>query len=165
MTTKNPNRWTDSDFDAHVAKVRDAIAPSHSLRAYLEANAPLGRLKRVPIGLIQELKGGQQHVAIAIMPWIPIRPVALVVSEESARDCDLIALKVGISDQGANGRPIPLNTFSVKYHAEHPHMIDLQTWNVDTIGPGVQLFVEVRNRTSEPVEFRGILWANASYPY
>lgn len=156
--------FTHEEYDAHIRKMRDALAPAPLLAQFLARHHPEGEFQeRLPIGLIgtRETAPGETG-DIVVQPFLTCRPHHLIVSEETAAAFELTDLKIANACTNMGGVPIPLDTFSIRYYADQPKnalLYTIQRIDCPTVSPANRVIVQYRNAGKTRATFRGILWA------
>jgi hypothetical protein len=166
--SKTSPKWTPEDYEKHVSKLVESLAPADDLLAFVRKHAPASAMtEKMPYALISPEAAPGCVATIIVEPAMYMRPLHMLLSEETAANFDLSAWQIGnvaqidVLPRGT----LPLETFSVKYAADMKDpqkFLSLQEWTHPKMFPGCKMFMLVLNRSSRALSFRGVLWASVS---
>jgi hypothetical protein len=168
--------WTLKEYHLHLEKLEQALDGARPLITFMQKQHPQGVFpRRIPFGLINlRDEHGNAYVApqsmgrIIFSPDLTIKPVYIVLSDETATSFNLCYYNISNCSQTGNGNPLPLEQFAVNYYAkaldrspQHlEQLIQIQKWGSDIARPANRITMYVDNITDTPKQFRGILWAD-----
>ena len=168
LPNSDSKKWGQEEYDAHVEKLRTALAPAQDALRFLSKHHPTGfRSSRMPIGVIGKdfAPGGVAYVVVS--PDVAFRPTHLVVSHETSKAFNLVQITVGCVSRTAGGYDVPLESFAMDYLAELKGeelkaIMGLQKWDLGIVTPAMRVQVCVRNIGTCARAFRGLLWGDAA---